>query len=62
MRLVGEILGLLFVVVLVLWLRGNPNDSFFDISKILLLAYIPNRILLNLECRYLVRKNRKVEK
>ena len=62
MKILGEILGLIFVIAICWYFRSNANMSLFDIGKILLLAYIPNRILLNLECRYLLNKKMKNRK
>jgi len=65
MRIIGEILGLGFVIFVCWYLRSNAHYSLLDITKILLCVYIPQRIALNLECRYLLSKkmnNRKVEK
>ena len=62
MRIVGEILGLLFIIVLCWFLKSNPNNSLLDITKILLCVYIPQRIALNLEVRYLLNtKLKKIE-
>lgn len=62
MKIIGEILGLLFVIALCWYLRSDANISLLNIGKIVLLTYIPQKIALYLECRYLLKQNRKVEK
>ena len=62
MKIIGELLGICFVIFVCWYLQSSPNKSLLDITKILLCVYIPQRIALNLECRYLLKQNRKVEK
>ena len=59
-RIIGEALGLLLVIVLCSYLQMNQDISIIDITRILLCVYIPQRIALNVECRYLL--NSKLKK
>ena len=61
-KILGEILGLIFIIAICWYFRSNPNMSLFDIMKILLCVYIPQKIALNIECRYLVNKKMKNRK
>ena len=62
MKILGEILGLIFVIAICWYFRSNANISLLDITKILLCVYIPQRIALNIEARYLLNKKLKNRK
>ena len=52
--IIGEILGLLFVVFLTYLFMNSREMKLVDMMKVVGVLYLPQRICLFLQCKYLV--------
>ena len=52
--LTGEILGICFAVGVAYYLLNDTGASLLQMAKVMLLLYIPQRICLFLQCKYLM--------
>ena len=57
-KITGEAFGLLCVIAFVAYLQ-NDDFSIMEITK-LIVAFLLHKVALNIECRYLLTKNKEV--